>query len=281
MAGGEFAAEDAGSTLRVRVELERTPLSRWAPGPLVDGAPSATYDPARTPLETAVEAEDPEGDTRLGIEAGAEFVRLLRRHGVGRLARAFADAYPVGRTAPVVAAHPETARLLRLARSRVPDGLALARDVAAAGGELSDVPAVGAADRAAATAAAHELVTWLARRAGSVPAGGTEPGRATAWQSERMEHAFAVSGSGPRGETVLVATEYASGHLDWQAFDHAPGAGLGADPGGVTPVLVREAIPRPCPTPACPCPAGGSLKTAGSTSVRSTSSPRTCSTYCW
>lgn len=255
---GEFTGEDAGSPLRVRVELQRSPITRYAAGTPVDGGPGGEpYGAGSEPLEVRVEAEGPAPDSRLSVEAGLMFLRLLRRRGVGRHGPTFVAHYPLGVSGSAVPPHPDTVRLLRTAAARVPDGLALAGDVRAGGGVLPDLPVVEADDRDDVAAAARALVSWLDSRAATGAPAGPDAGRAPSWQPERMEYAFAVGGPAPDGETVLAAAEYASGHLDWQAFDHVPGGSIGASgdggaDGDVDEVLVREAVPAPVSYPGMP-----------------------------
>lgn len=238
---GEFTAEDAGSPLQVRARIERSPITRYHSGELpTNGAQGEPYDAARLPLEVLVEREPGGNDLRLACEAGLHFLRLLERHDVATYRAAYAAEYPITQGAAADVAS-ETARLLRVAAGRVPDGIRLAADLRAAQGALPAAPIIEPADEGNVVAAADEWLRWLDARF-STPA----EGAASPWSSERMEYAFAVAAPTSDGERVLVATEYAHGHLDWHSFDQRPGGALGAaaDAPTIEPI-VRTAIPAP------------------------------------
>ena len=102
-------------------------------------------------------------------------------------------------------------------------------------------PEVPAAHQEAVLRAATEWLSWLEVRSGSTPADLPE-----AWNAERMEYAFAVAAPAAEGEFVLGADEFASGHLDWHAFDLYPGARLGAAAEASSrETIVRTTIPAP------------------------------------
>ncbi|MGH7573761.1 MAG: hypothetical protein ACREM1_01335 [Longimicrobiales bacterium] len=238
---GEFTAEDAGSPLQVRVRIERSPLTRYLPGPLADGGGSGRpYDATRLPLEALVEREPTGPDLRFACEAGLHFLRLLERFEAGKYREAYAQAYPIARDdAGSIAG--ETARLVRVAAGRVPDGLRLAADLRSTEGTLPAAPLIEPADQEAVRAAADQWLGWLNARFSVPPEGDPSP-----WNAERMEYAFALAGPSQDGERVLVAREYAHGHLDWHAFDQVPGAVLGAaGDAAARESLVRTAIPSP------------------------------------
>jgi hypothetical protein len=243
---GEFTGEDAGSPLRARALVERAPLTRYLPGPPSDAhVEAAPYDPARLPLEVLVERESGSHDLRLSFEAGLHFFRLLERHGVGAYRKAFLQHYPLVAGTPDPRVEPETARLLRTAHGRIPDGGRIAADVRSAPNHLPAAPEVEPDDEAAVIAAARALLAWHDRRTGSAD-DRADGGAAPPWNPERMEYDFAVSAPAENGETVLVASEHAHGHLDWYSFDRRLGAVLGAKAdSGQRELLLRSAIPAP------------------------------------
>lgn len=243
---GEFAGEDAGSPLQARVQLERAPLTRFRAGPPgPDAAEGVPYDPAHQPLEVLVERERPTFELRLARDTGLHFLRLLEREGAGELRGAFAAAYPLESPAAPAQIGRETERMLRLSAGRVPDGGRLAEALRAASGGLPADPAIPAEQRDPVLAAASAWLTWLdARGVGSEAAPADE---VASWAPERMEYAFAVAApAAGEGEHVLAASEFASGRLDWHAFDLLSGSSLGAaaDVEG-REVEVRTAIPSP------------------------------------
>ncbi|MEJ2504361.1 MAG: hypothetical protein P8177_13785 [Gemmatimonadota bacterium] len=240
---GEFAAEDSGSPLQARARLERAPLTRYLPGPLPEGpVEAARYDPRRLPLEVVVEREPGSPDLRLAFEAGLHFFRLLDRHGVGKYRAAYLERHPLPETGDGdVPPDPETARLIRVARGRVPDGAAIAVELRAADGGLPDEPVIDADDEAAVATADGALLAWLDGRMSRAP-----DDAPSSWNPDRMEYGFAVGAPTEGGERVLVAPEYAQGHLDWHAFDRRSGASLGAAADDEQrEALVRVAIPAP------------------------------------
>jgi hypothetical protein len=248
---GELTAEDAGSPVEVRVRIEHAPLTRYRAGAGTTGnAPGVPFDAARTPLEALVEREPvlaaagTAPNARMASVAGLHFLRFLAQHGVGQ----YRDAY-VARYALVTPANDDRVdaaarRFLAVMGGRVPDGVRLRADLAAALGRptpaLPAEPVIAEADRAAVSAAARAWLAWYSTHA-------SEPeGVAPAWQPERMEYTFALAAPAASGETVLIAPEYSEGRLDWQAFDYQAGASLGASADGSRlRTVTRTLIPTP------------------------------------
>lgn len=246
---GELTAEDAGSPVEVRVRIEHAPLTRYRAGAETTGE-GVPFDASRTPLEALVEREPALAapgaapDARLASVAGLHFLRLLAQHGVGRYREAYVERY--GLSAPADTARLDAAarRFFAVMGGRVPDGTPLRSDLAAALDQstpaLPAQPAIADADRDAVMAAVRAWLAWCDTHA-------SEPDAAApAWQSERMEYTFAMAAPTAGGEVTLVAPEYSEGRLDWQAFDHAADAslGAGADRAGVRTVT-RTLIPTP------------------------------------
>lgn len=91
----EFAGEDAGTPIEVRVEGERALLSRYLPGTLGSDAAARArdYSSEALPLEVSVEREPiRERHPRLAAEAGVHLQWMIN---VGRLNDAFIAAYPL------------------------------------------------------------------------------------------------------------------------------------------------------------------------------------------
>lgn len=238
---GEFAAEDAGSPLQVQARIERAPLTRYLPGAPTDETAGVPYDPAHLPLETLVERESIPMDRRLACEAGLRFLRLLDSHDARDYGPDFVAQYPLLPPSEGNPVDPETARLLRLASGRVPDGARLAADLRASPGELPASLPIEAEDREKVRRAVDAWLAWLHGRAPTSPEGAT-----SAWVPERLEYVFAVAAPTSDGERVLVAPEYANGYLDWHSFDQDPAAAIGAaDDAAAHQGLVRTAIPAP------------------------------------
>lgn len=246
---GEFTAEDAGSPVQARVRIEHAPLTRYRAG--ATGAP-VSYHPRSMPLETLVEREPvlsaagAAPGARLAGVAGLHFLRLLARHGAGRYRDAYVTRYAL--TAPASDARLDAAgqRFLAVLGGRVPDGVRLHADLSGALGAVPPAlpaePAIAPNDRGAVLQAARDWLAWYAGHA-SEP---QEQGGSAAWQSERMEHTFAVAAPTAAGEVVLTAPEYAEGSLDWQAFDRERGASLGANADrSALRTVTRTLVPTP------------------------------------
>src|SRR4051794_1579756 len=67
---GEFAGEDAASPVLATAEVEIAPLTAFAAGEDVAGAPPLARADADRPLEVLVEQEDTGDDVRLSLELG-------------------------------------------------------------------------------------------------------------------------------------------------------------------------------------------------------------------
>jgi hypothetical protein len=209
--------EDAGSPTNATLAAQAAVLSVYGH----PGSADRTYDPGALPLETLAEANPIRGrdewTIRLRIDTGRAFLRALADAGLSGYASGFIAAYPFVQ-AEIDIATPADARLLTLARARVPDGKQLYTQVGAAmqaGEALPAPPDIAAADvdmvRAAATA-------WLAWCADTL----FEMGDTSAWQADTLDYDFHVATSRGGGATVLDASEHRGGSLDWYAFDARP-----------------------------------------------------------
>lgn len=245
----EFAGEDAGTPIDVRVEIEAAALSRFSPGPpREDSGPRARdYDADRLPLEVAVEAEPARAThPRLAAEAGLHLRRMLVAADLGALADRFVRAYPLALGNPV--AGDGGADWLKLARGRALDARALAAVIAplrgSGAGALTALPARPAIPSASRTAIRRVLGRWLAWYERQI----VEPASpaAGAWDPHRLEYAFATAAATSSGDLVLGAGEYADGHLDWHSFS-AAGGSLGAPAAAQPPssIALRPTLPGP------------------------------------
>lgn len=242
---GEFTAEDAGSPVQARVRLDHAPLTRYRAGAT---GPPVSFDAGRMPLETLVEREPVSAfpGAALASVAGQHFLRLLSLHGAGHYRSAYIAHYALAAPAGDPRLDAAARRFFAVMGGRVPDGVRLRADLGAALGaatpKLPAEPSIAESDRAAVMQVALEWLDWYASHA-------SEPqalSAAAAWQSERMEYAFAVAAPSAAGEVVLAAPEYAEGSLDWQAFDWQAGASLGAkDDRGAFRTVTRTLIPTP------------------------------------
>jgi hypothetical protein len=241
---GEFAGEDTGTPVSVRVRLERLALARYHAGPLpADGrAGGQRYDPGELPLEALVEQERVRDapDPRLAAEAGLHFLALLSHHRAPELRAAYRSAYPLERPPSDDGLDPTGSRSVAVLAGRAPNGRRLYADLKAAGGGLPPQPPVPAARRERVLAAARDFIAWY-EGLFAEPAEPVEP-----WLAQRLEYAFAVSARSTDGEVAVAAPEYEGGRLDWHDFDLAPGATLATQPDDPAPETVtRTAVPTP------------------------------------
>jgi hypothetical protein len=221
----EFAGEDAGTPIEVRVDGLAARLSRYLPGTL-DAQASARardYSDAELPLEVLVEAEPVRAaHPRLAAEAGLHLRRMLRAADMPAVADDVVAAYPLD--LPVAIPGDTAADWLELARGRAIDARALAADLTplrGADGRLAELPTrlpVPVAHRDATRIVLERWLAWYS--ADIVEPAVSEPG---AWNTHRMEYAFAVAAQTRDGEVALVADEYTDGNLDWQSVSRTDG----------------------------------------------------------
>jgi len=243
----EFAGEDAGTPIEVRIEGEAAMVSRYLPGALGEDAAARArdYGADGVPLEVAVEAERTRAaHPRLAAEAGLHLRRMLEAAGLTGLPAHFVAAYPL--ELGEAAAGDTGADWLALARGRALDARTLAaallplRGVDGTLSALPPRPAIPAPSRAAARGV---LERWLAWSEAEIvePASG-----AAAWDPRRLEYAFAAAARTSAGEVVLAADEYTGGTLDWQSVSAAlESLGEPAAPQPPQAVALRPTLPVP------------------------------------
>jgi len=249
---GEFQAEDAGTPIMAQLRGHQSSLARYHAGPLGTEANTGQPYPHQVPLEVLVEAE-PLSQTfhpARAAEAGLHFCRWLQIHGVGHYRGAYQAQYPLPDDNHY--RDPASQRYLQVVQGRVLNGHQLYDAVVppqpGAAPVLPENPAIAPADQAAVLQAITDWLSWYQQRF-------KEPAAATAWQSDRMEHHFAVSAPAAHGdgEIVFVAPEYPGGQLDWYAFNQRSKASLGLDSeSAAAHPLVRTVMPAPVSFPGMP-----------------------------
>lgn len=214
---GEYQHEDAGSAVFARLHLDTTRITRFGR----DDQPAVAFDES-PPLETRVERETLSIDLVTSIEWGRRWLSLLSHHGAtAATLDFFRQVFPV---AGAPARDPGSAELWSnrellqwtAAARRALDGGALltrllagerAAEIEHGGGTAPDVSETDAAE-------ADFRAAWA--RMFSQP---TEREPAN-WDPPRLEYRLACSAPEADGsQTVLLSEEYATGHLDWYAFD--------------------------------------------------------------
>jgi hypothetical protein len=267
---GEFQGEDNGSPITVSLQGEVSQLTRFAPGPLANAPVGGEhFDPTNIPVEALVERERAEARSniserlQLAAEAGQHFLRMLARESFGtRYHAAIIAKFPLPKPSAEqsnVAGRADL-KFLTLLSGRVPDGAAIANAVRQ-GGDLAGV-VISSEDQAAVRRVGEVFIRWYDQLFSEPPVGARDD---LAWLPRRMEYAFAVAAPAPGpsltltgGETVLVAREYSSGHLDWLDFDLKPRSALGAAAdrsAGQNPLpIAQTVIPTPVTFRGMPAP---------------------------
>jgi len=267
---GEFQGEDNGSPVTVSLQGESSQLTRFAPGPLANAPVGGErFDSTDIPLEVLVERERarPRANAveklELAAEAGQHFLRMLARESFGTLYHAAIIAkFPLPKPNPEQAsvAGRGDLKFLTIMSGRVPDGAAIANALRQSGA-LSGVN-IRSEHQTVVKRVGDAFIRWYDGLFSEPPSRANED---PAWLSRRMEYAFAVGAPTPGpsftpsgGETVLVAREYGSGHLDWLDFDLRPGAALGSAAdrsAGRNPLSIEQAvIPSPVTFRGMPAP---------------------------
>lgn len=268
---GEFQGEDNGSPVTVSLQGEASQLTRFAPGPLANTpVQGERFDAANIPLEVLVERERarprPNAIERLqfAAEAGQHFLRMLTRESFGTLYHgALVAKFPLPKPSsdqtPVAGSR--DVKFLTVMSGRVPDGAAVAS-------ALRQSDALNSIVRPEHQSAAQIVADAFLRWYDGLFNEPTTANDDRAWLANRMEYAFAVAApmpgpslttaTGAGEETLLVAREYSSGHLDWLDFDVRLGTslGAGADRGaGRNPAPIEQTvIPSPVTFRGMPAP---------------------------
>ena len=268
---GEFAGEDTGRPISVRVASTNGPVVRWQPGrwddPARPPAPARDFvvrEPRVTGagrdvalrdgelLEPLVERE-PAGVSGPGLraraEAGAIFMAALDDAGLSvSFGSDVLAQCPLDGSVP----HdddPAVPRLMAMLGGRTPDGETLCRQLEAAGGLPAWLVPVGALERDALLAVVTSWTTWY-RSEVATPADDS----ADSWIGERLEYRFSVAARTARGEVVLRAPEFGGGAVDWYSFDidASPRATLEVSPDAAVAARSQTLLATPLAFPGMP-----------------------------
>ncbi|HEX8145041.1 MAG TPA: hypothetical protein VF553_20915 [Pyrinomonadaceae bacterium] len=241
---GEFRGEDAGSSVKARVQLSASRIDRFA---VKSEDRTATggeewknavpYDNG-FPLEAEVEREplwtgnlDAHSDyLSIRSQMGRHWLRLLKQAGLSNLKEAFLEKFGFEDASEIAtpseaerleAAHlqsdPATWQSLRAVKGRLPDGRKLLAAIENDEFEPWVESRFDSAVQQALKDLGRDFRSWF-RRLYSQPDTDIED----AWAPSYLEYQFAVSApQDPSGEAraVLVAEQYHQGHLDWHAFN--------------------------------------------------------------
>ncbi|MCZ2262234.1 hypothetical protein [Isoptericola sp. QY 916] len=224
---GELLGEDAGSATAVTVRSRALPVTAWAP--LDDATVDRPQDADWRPWHAAAVLEELVQDVpalalgsglRQRAEAGAQLVELLHDAGADPgvdLAARYPLALLPDPADPDGSLDPQGPRLAAVLGGAVPDGGALAADVA--GGEPAWV--AGSPDPGVVRGV---LADWLAWVTGAPDSGG-------AWSTERLEYRFALRFGEGADQVVTRGTQFGSAEVRWSDLDWAEGAAVDPPPG--------------------------------------------------
>lgn len=222
---GELNAEDTGSAVFARVEMETTRIDRLSK----KGAASQEYD-GTTPLESDVEELPVEPDLLLRLDLGRQFFRVMQKvmtslGDSASIPSVKADllaetslqysvpSSPTTDDAPLFS-NPELLQCTTALAStgKFVDGYAVYVHLKTPGNVISDFLS---SPNTNADAGGQKFVEWF-ERVYTMPASTSD----SAWHESHLEYQFACSA--PKSEsdfTVLSANEYYQGRLDWYSFD--------------------------------------------------------------
>jgi hypothetical protein len=252
---GEFAGEDTGSPITAKLAVRSAKLDGFR----ARGDGFTGYDD-RVPLEARVERQPPAVDLETRGRLGLQWHKILDAAGAAFNAGGGTPAYvpadyrarydgqfPIttpdltgdsiaAQTARARAAsNPRATRYLAAMAGRIPDGAAVLAALPAGALTWGALPAslttgVPAAHRSLVLQALERFRTW----AGDVVE--VPPAAEATWNPAQLEYQFDCRAPRPSGqELVLRADAYASGTLDWYAFDLGEPAGpAGGDAGAIT-----------------------------------------------
>jgi hypothetical protein len=250
----ELRGEDAGTPISVDLDVNASPIDRFAPGPAAPLAQAQRLDDGGPPAELRVEAEPAlAAHARLDGEAGLNLLRRARAGALpGLVAALRAPAFALELPAPE---DPQSDlqgqhwHLLLAGRSisaaKVATALAPGRD---AGGHLVALPAAlsPAGEEAAALAVLAAWLQWLDELV--VEGAANNP----SWRQERFEYAFSLFAEGRNQTVALRADEYTDGRVDWHSFIAEAAGPVQPAPPPEPVVKIRKTLPVPVRYPGMP-----------------------------
>lgn len=265
----EFEGEDAGSPVRVDLDIAEDHLSRVdlrGGGRGGEDGPAGPFDYEGDPLEATVERErvmtDDDPPTRLRAEAGQQFLRTLSDRGYGDHSAAdFPEQFRLD--APDQPLESPDRRYVELMADRALDGTAVARAIQSAVGNLDAVIAddsswsvTGASlplpENGSRTSLYEDCVEeYYAWYVDVYDEPTTETG--SAWDPTRLEYRFSVATGDSDTETVFDAPEYRGGRLAW--YDFSPdrtGDSLNPPADGATTTRETTVMPTQISFPGMP-----------------------------
>jgi hypothetical protein len=220
---GEFQGDDAASPIEAKVRITQSRLRNYtaaASGIIED------FDDA-IPLEAKVERRPVAFTLQLQLLMGRQWLKMLP---VAGLRSEYIRQYPIQQPDPTspadasICAHQDAWSEFAAHAGRAMNGAAFYQHLKTPGAHAADGIAGSGGHEADLDKAAARFVAW-------VEALVAQPSAADAWLPERLEYQFSASApAGPGVETVLTASEYYHGHIDWYSTELASATALGHPP---------------------------------------------------
>ncbi len=217
---GEFRGDDAGSPVEARILTHEQRVNRYAAA----GRQAEEMDDDALPMETSVEREAMPDSLQLKIQISTQFWKLYRHYNAPDAQRQkIKDVYTISLPEDMEEQHrilsnAGSLQLFDQATLKSIDGTKLYADIDSGSFQtwinaFADTE-LAAADKTTILQAATALHEWY-NRVYSVPAANSDD----PWNSKSLEYQFNCAAPADGGQTVLVADQYTSGHLDWYSFD--------------------------------------------------------------
>lgn len=239
---GEFQGEDAGTAFQAKILADHR-----APQTLVLSKGQRIPYSIDKPLEMLVERETVDATLFQRAEISRYALQIVRQQVMDDYIPLLLRLYPIDTTPD-----PEDREAVFMAisvKGRLPDGYKMLLDMRAGLfiTRLSAEPEFNAAlHKSKMEGLQTELMRWYADLY-QQPA----PDE-SAWVPNHLEYNFSLELPAENGKkTLLNADQYASGHLDWYAFDEWPGE---AAPDEAAEEKVQTFIPTPLAFPGMPHP---------------------------
>jgi len=243
---GEFQGEDAASPVSANILGQATTMDRISQG----GGPAAPYT-VSVPLEAAVEAETLKGTLWLALQIARFFTRLMKGLPLdpsvpGKLAA----GYPLQNAYPIDPNDTAGLQLLQSMLGNSFDGFAVMTAIhtqVGAGNQFTQwlgSQGLSAADVTTLTGISQQLSAWYIRNYTQPPGLVAN----TSWQGSSLDYDFELGSLQSNSQqTLLTASHFDGGHLDWYDFD----------------VDTKDQLPLPTqPGPAAVQPGPGTTKSA-------------------
>jgi len=209
---GEFEGEDAATACQAKIlaEHQQPEVIHFNQGNPVN------YDANKMPLETLIEGELPHHDYYLSVQMGRQFLKLMNAAGLSGHKKAFITQYPIA--AITNTDDNEAMYLFQSTSGAFPDGYKIWEDIAGDkfASFIKTIPGISTGDiDKFNNVVSSQFSKWFSNLY-HLPAAGQ-----TSWRPDRMEYNFELDLPHVENGTqsLLEATQYSSGKIDWLTFD--------------------------------------------------------------